>query len=136
LPSALRDDGGQAGHSLGHSTGRNQTEPLVTGRTRCSLLLKSRSGFESKVFAGRDPVPAAGAACVARVCRQTRAVAARTNPPRCLRVRWLSADMEELFGDLGLALQPGKSQRPVHPRQRLAALQPPRMVAITCRLAG
>jgi hypothetical protein len=31
---------------------------------------------------------------------------------------------DELFGDVGLALQPGKSQRPIHRHHQLATLQP------------
>ena len=36
----------------------------------------------------------------------------------------LPTGADELFGDVGLALQPGKPQRPIHRYHRLAAFQP------------
>jgi hypothetical protein len=38
---------------------------------------------------------------------------------------------DELLGDHGLALQPGQSQRPIHPRHRLPFSSRPPIMAIT-----
>jgi hypothetical protein len=43
---------------------------------------------------------------------------------------------DQLFGNLGLALQPDQAQRPVHRDHRLSALQPSAHHRVTCRLAA
>jgi len=48
----------------------------------------------------------------------------------------LLAGADELFGDVGLALQPDKPQRPYEGTTRSPRSSRPRMVAITWRLAA
>jgi hypothetical protein len=48
----------------------------------------------------------------------------------------LPAGADQLFGDAGLALQPGKTKRPIHRHHPLPRSNRARITAITWRLAA